>query len=315
MEPLNVASFVSHAVEASRPIIESRRHRLNVSVPEEPLWIRGDSARLAQVVTNLLNNAAKYTPEGGSIWLNVATEADSVVISVRDTGVGIPEEMLGTIFDLFTQVDRSLERSEGGLGIGLTLVKRLVEMHCGSVEALSDGPGRGSEFIVRLSLLPIEGPHSLPPVSVDTVPAPHNHSRILVVDDNIDGADSLAVLLRLGGHEVSLAHDGPAALDMAQAFRPEVVLLDIGLPGMDGYEVAKRLRAGPPTRDAILVAVTGYGREEDRQRSREAGFDHHLVKPVSFDALRQVFMMAADHSNRRTPEVSAMALDGARAGV
>jgi signal transduction histidine kinase/DNA-binding response OmpR family regulator len=315
METVNVATFVAHAVEASRPVIEARRHRLSVSLPNEPLWVRGDSARLAQVLTNLLNNAAKYTPEGGNIWLTASTEADSAVISIRDTGVGIPAEMLGTVFDLFTQVDRSLERSEGGLGIGLTLVKRLVEMHSGSVEALSEGPGRGSEFVVRLSLAPIEGPDLLPSGGIETLAPSHSQTRILVVDDNIDGADSLAVLLRLGGHEVSLAHDGPTALDIAQAFHPEIVLLDIGLPGMDGYQVAKRLRSGPATREAILVAVTGYGRDEDRQRSQEAGFDHHLVKPVSFDALRQVFMMAADRpAHQAMRDFPKLALDGAGAG-
>lgn len=293
MERVNVAEFVAHALEASRPLIEARRHRLSVSMPSGLLCVLGDSARLSQVLTNLLNNAAKYTPEGGYIWFSANCEGNEIVFRVRDTGVGIPIDMLSTVFDLFTQADRSLERSEGGLGIGLTLVKRLIEKHGGTVEALSEGVGRGSEFVVRLALAPSD-----PLPERDTVapsaaaPAPRK-SRILVVDDNVDGADSLAVLLRLGGHEVSLAHDGPAALDMAHAFKPEVILLDIGLPGMDGFEVAKRLRTREANQETVIVAVTGYGRDEDRNRSREAGFDHHLVKPVSFDALNGVFGLAA----------------------
>jgi CheY-like chemotaxis protein len=226
---------------------------------------------------------------------------------VRDTGVGIPGEMLDTVFDLFTQVDRSLERSEGGLGIGLTLVRRLVEMHGGSVSASSEGVGRGSEFTVRLKLITVE--ESEPPVvTADRFVAAAHQNRILVVDDNVDGADSLAVLLRLSGHEVSLAHDGPAALDVAQAFRPEIVLLDIGLPGMDGYEVARRLRGNEPTRDAILVAVTGYGRDEDRARSHEAGFDYHLVKPISFDSMHGVFQHAASRKSKSASFASTSAL-------
>lgn len=282
-----VAEFVAHALESSRPLIEARRHRLNVALSSEPLWVDGDAARLAQVLTNLLNNAAKYTPEGGYLWLSGSRERENVVFRVRDTGVGIAADMLPTVFDLFTQADRSLERADGGLGIGLTLVKRLVEKHGGSVEAYSEGAGRGSEFVVRLPLAAPE--QSWPQHGADQPsPSTQRQNRILVVDDNIDGADSLAILLRLGGHEVSLAHDGPAALEVAQAFRPEVVLLDIGLPVMDGYEVAKRLRNRDATRNAVLVAVTGYGRDEDRTRSRDAGFDHHLIKPVSLDALNGI---------------------------
>lgn len=288
LEQIPVSDFVAHALEASRPMIEARRHRLSVTMSSEPLWVEGDAARLSQVLTNLLNNAAKYTPEGGYIWFSGARERDDVVFRIRDTGVGIAADMLGAVFDLFTQADRSLERSEGGLGIGLTLVKRLIEKHGGSVEAHSDGAGRGSEFVVRLPL-------AAPDESWIRISPPHpqiqsqQQNRILVVDDNVDGADSLAVLLRLGGHEVSLAHDGPAALEMATVFHPDVILLDIGLPGMDGYEVAKRLRSRNETQSAVLVAVTGYGRDEDRVRSRDAGFDHHLVKPVSLDALNGIF--------------------------
>jgi signal transduction histidine kinase/DNA-binding response OmpR family regulator len=286
LEPVDMASVVAEAVEASRPIIEGRRHRLEVVVAPEPLWVNGDAARLAQVLTNLLNNAAKYTDEGGEVWLTVAPEEGAVVARVRDTGVGIPGESLSAVFNLFTQVDRSLDRAQGGLGIGLTLVRRLVEMHGGTVEAHSDGPGKGSEFVVRLPALHRERSGAGSP---DGAGEPVSAGcRVLVVDDNVDAADSLAMLLRLGGCEVRLAHAGPDAVAEAQAFRPEVVVLDIGLPGMDGYEVAGRLRADPATRGAVLVAVTGYGREEDRARSRQAGFDHHLVKPVDFGLIQGV---------------------------
>jgi two-component system CheB/CheR fusion protein len=295
-ERIRVSELLAHALEASRPLIEARRHRLNVAMPPDELWVQGDSARLSQVMTNLLNNAAKYTPEGGSIWFSAQAEGDEAVFRIRDTGIGIPPDMLTTVFELFTQADRSLERADGGLGIGLTLVKRLVEKHGGTVEAFSEGVGRGSEFVVRLALTPPElGPpeRAAQPQPLTAGPA---KSRVLVVDDNVDGADSLAILLRLDGHEVSLAHDGLAALDLAEAFRPEVILLDIGLPGMDGYEVAKRLRTRHETKNTVLVAVTGYGRDEDRSRSRDAGFDHHLVKPVSFEALNGVFGLAAQRT-------------------
>jgi signal transduction histidine kinase/DNA-binding response OmpR family regulator len=288
LKPVELAAVVAEAVEASRPVIEGRRHQLEVTVAPGPLWVNGDAARLAQVLTNLLNNAAKYTDEGGRIWLAVGPEEGAVVARVRDTGVGIPAESLSAVFNLFTQVDRSLDRSQGGLGIGLTLVRRLVEMHGGAVEAHSDGPGRGSEFVVRLPALREDQAAAGLSEAAKSAQAASAGCRVLVVDDNVDAADSLAILLRLGGCEVRLAHAGPDAVAAAQVFRPEVVVLDIGLPGMDGYEVARRLRAEAATREAVLVAVTGYGREEDRARSREAGFNHHLVKPVDFGLLREV---------------------------
>ncbi|HET6576512.1 MAG TPA: response regulator [Fimbriiglobus sp.] len=282
-EPTDLAVVVQHAIEASRPAIEQAKHRLEVHVPPEPVWVTGDPARLTQVLTNLLNNAAKYTEEGGRVALGLAREGGEAVVRVRDTGVGIPAEMLGSVFDLFTQVDRSLDRSQGGLGIGLTLVKRLVTKHGGTVEARSDGPGRGSEFVVRLPVLA-----GAPPAAA--VPQPGRPTaacglRVLLVDDNVDGADSLAALVRLAGHDARVAHDGPGALATAAAFRPQVVVLDIGLPGLSGYEVARRLRANLDLSGAVLVAVTGYGRDEDREQAREAGFDHHLVKPVDFAQL------------------------------
>ena len=288
MEPLDVTAAVNVAVETSRPLIESRKHELILSLPSQPLRVDADPTRLAQVLANLLNNAAKYTQEGGRVWLSVEREGDEAVFRVRDNGSGIPPEMLPRIFDLFTQVDQSLDRSQGGLGIGLTLVRRLVEMHHGTVKASSAGPGQGSEFVVRLPAL-APGTTGFKPTNGGLAPsAPHAKYRVLVVDDNVDAADSLAVLVRLHGHEVRIANDGHTALETAQDFRPEVVLLDIGLPGMNGYEVARRLRAGADGNRLLLAAVTGYGHAEDRSRSRQAGIDHHLVKPIDPEALRQL---------------------------
>jgi signal transduction histidine kinase/CheY-like chemotaxis protein len=285
-EPVALAEVVRRAVETSRPLIEGRRHRLEVRLPDEPLHVIGDLTRLAQVLLNLLNNAAKYTEEGGQITLTVeraAADPGAVVLRVRDTGVGIPPEVLPKVFDLFTQASRTLDRAQGGLGIGLTLVRRLVEMHGGSVRASSAGPGKGSEFVVRLPLF--FGPLPAPAHGNGSGEHPAAGHRILVVDDNRDSASSLAVLLRLSGHEVVTAHDGAAALEKAEHFRPQLALLDIGLPGMDGYELARRLRQLPGLRQVRLAALTGYGSEEDRRRSRAAGFDHHLVKPVEREAL------------------------------
>ncbi len=288
LEPIDLAAAVSNAVETSRPLIEGRRHRFVVDMPAESIWVKADPARLAQVLANLLNNAAKYTEEEGSIRLSVARDGGQAVVRVRDSGVGIPPEMLAGIFDLFTQVDRSLDRAQGGLGIGLTLVQRLVQMHGGSVEAQSDGLGRGSEFVVRIPMLTA----FQPPRPATSPPAERasaaGHLRILVVDDNADAAVSLSMLLRLDGHEVHMIHSGPAALDAVRKLRPDVVMLDIGLPEMDGYEVARRLRAEQGGADLSLVAVTGYGQDEDQRRCRTAGFDHHLVKPVDPQALSRL---------------------------
>jgi signal transduction histidine kinase len=298
-ETVDLADIIAQAVEASRPDVASRRHDLTVVLPPDPPRVDGDPTRLAQVVTNLLNNAAKYTEPGGRIRLAVETDGGpfgDAVIRVRDTGIGIPPDMLTAVFDLFTQVDNSLDHSEGGLGIGLTLVRRIVDLHGGSVQAHSDGPGRGSEFVVRLPLArraaePTEGP-TLNGKNGQAADRPEKPTRrVLVVDDNTDGAESLAQLLRLDGHAVEVAHDGPAALDAAAEFRPQVMVLDIGLPGMDGFEVARRLRARPDGRDLVLVALTGYGRDDDRALSRAAGFDHHLVKPAELDALRRILTL------------------------
>jgi CheY-like chemotaxis protein len=261
-------------------------HELSVSLPERPVLLYADPVRLTQIFTNLLNNAAKYTPAGGRIWLAARQEGREAVVSVHDTGVGIPAEMLPRVFDLFTQVESPLDHARGGLGIGLALVQKLVALHGGRVEARSEGPGRGSEFIVRL------------PVANETAPAAKENSappavlsagtRILLVDDNTDAADSLGLLLESSGDEVRVVYDGPAALTAFAEFEPAVVILDLGMPGMTGYEVARRLRGEPGGRNATLIALTGWGQAADRRRSREAGFDHHLVKPVDFDALQQL---------------------------
>ena len=292
-EPVELAAAVARAAESSRPFVEERRHRLEVVVPEEPVWLEADPTRLEQVLTNLLNNAAKYTEPGGLIRLAARAEGDEVVLSVQDTGIGIPPESLETIFDLFMQVDRSpASATQWGLGIGLALVRSLVRMHGGRVYARSEGPGRGSEFVVRLPRLgrPPTGPLAAPPAAAVNG---GRSLRVLVVDDNKDAASSLALLLQIKGHQVALAHDGPAALDAARDQRPEVVILDIALPGMDGYEVARRLRDEEGTRQALLVAMTGYGQEDDHRRSRQAGFNHHLVKPVDFAELQKLFAEVA----------------------
>ncbi|HEV3263102.1 MAG TPA: MASE1 domain-containing protein [Gemmataceae bacterium] len=292
-EPVELRAVAARAIETSQPLIDARNHALRVALPPGPIWLEADPTRLAQILANLLNNAAKYTEEGGCIWLSADPGETEVTVRVRDNGMGIPAEMLPRLFQPFTQADRSLARSQGGLGIGLTLVKSLVEMHGGSVKASSDGPGRGSEFVVRLPVAAHHeavGPGDATVASSDGRPSPSAgpRRRVLVVDDNVDAAQSLASLLRLEGHHVQVAHDGPRALEAAQAQRPEVVLLDLGLPEMDGYEVARRLRQQPGLRTTLVVALTGYGQEEDRRRSREAGFDLHLIKPVDPAALLDV---------------------------
>jgi CheY-like chemotaxis protein/nitrogen-specific signal transduction histidine kinase len=284
--PLAVRTFLIAAVETSRPLIDARKHRLDVVLPDEVIRVEGDPNRLAQVIANLLNNAAKYTPDGGHIRLTVDRDGDEAAIRVKDDGEGISSEMLPRVFDLFSQASQSIDRSDGGLGIGLTLVKRLVEMHGGTVQAHSDGPGHGSEFILRLPLLRTEAPAPVPPRG--KARGPGRSRRVLVVDDSQDAANTLARLLRRLGHKVDVAYEGPSAYEAGVALTPDLVLLDIGLPGMDGYEVARRLRAEPALDGVRLVALTGYGSEADRQRSTDAGFDAHLVKPVEFDALRRV---------------------------
>jgi signal transduction histidine kinase/DNA-binding response OmpR family regulator len=296
LDCLDVATVMAGAVETSRPLIEASGHQLSVCVPEEPIYVQADQARLAQVLSNLLNNAAKYTPEGGSIWFSAAREGESVVFRVRDTGMGIPHDMLGRVFDLFTQVDRALDRSQGGLGIGLTLVRRLVEMHGGTVEANSEGVGRGSEFIVRLPAV-VTGRSQQSASDTGQLSTPVQSIKILVVDDNVDAADSLARLLRLDGHQIHTAYDGLAAVEAARSFRPQAVVLDLGLPGQSGYEVARRLREEFAPHDPLLIALSGYGEAKDRHKSKEAGFHHHFVKPLEFSTLVAALAAADPHKN------------------
>jgi len=296
-EAVDLGTVVERAVEGTRPLIDSRAHNLNVQLPTDPIRLEADPTRLEQILTNLLNNAAKYTMPGGQIRVSAVLEGDEAVVRVRDNGIGVPPDVLDRVFEPFVQSEGSLARSEGGLGIGLTLVRSLVEMHGGSVEATSPGLGQGSEFVVRLPAnVPVEkGTSSLPEAHA---PFPSRGLRVLVVEDNVDAAESLSALLRLWGHEVRMVHDGLAAIDAAREQHPEVVLLDIGLPGLDGYQVARRLRDDVGLDNSLLVAMTGYGQPEDRRRSREAGIHHHFVKPVEPFVLRTLL------SNLGAPVVS-----------
>jgi PAS domain S-box-containing protein len=292
-EGVDLGTILHRAVEANRSLIDARNHRLELRLPAEPVRLEADPTRLEQIFSNLLNNAAKYTMPGGQIWLTAALEEGEAVVRVRDTGIGVPPDVLGRVFEPFVQSDGSLARSEGGLGIGLTLARSLVEMHGGTVEAHSAGLGQGSEFVVRLparAAIPSELPGAVP----EPQPAaPARGVRVLVVEDNVDAAESLAALLRLWNHDVQVVHDGLEALEAAREQRPEVVLLDIGLPGLDGYQVAQRLREDVGLDHALLVAMTGYGQPEDRRRSREAGIHHHFVKPVEPEVLRNLLAAQA----------------------
>jgi len=290
-QPVVLADIVRDAVEANQALFDRARQRLTVTLPPDPIWLDVDAARLTQVLANLLNNAAKYTPEQGRVTLAASVEPGAgglaeVRIRVTDSGIGITPEMLPRIFDMFTQVDATLDRSQGGLGIGLTLVRRLVEMHGGTVEVTSEGAGLGSEFTIRLPYEQLVASESSREQSSARVP--DASLRVLVVDDNADAAESLAVLLRLMGHEVELAGEGRSALELAASFEPQLVLMDIGLPGMSGYDIATALRNRPQMRSTTLVAVTGWGQDSDRKRARDTGFDHHLTKPVEPDRLEQI---------------------------
>jgi len=278
--------IVEHALESTLPLLEERRHRLIVNVPFQGLTVDVDTVRLAQVISNLVNNAAKYTKPGGTVTVRATRDGDEVRLSVADNGAGIPPDRLARVFELFEQGPRSLERAEGGLGIGLTVVKNLVEMHGGRVEAVSDGVGRGSEFVVRL---PAAAPVArIEPQAIRVPEARQVRStgrRVLVVDDNPDILTILADVLTWKGFQVEIARSGPAAIEAARAFRPEAVLLDIGIPGLDGYEVARQLRADPMLATTRLIALTGYGQQSDRDRAHAAGFHHHMVKPPAMDEL------------------------------
>jgi signal transduction histidine kinase len=285
---LDLRSVARTAAEAAMPAIRAADHRLDMSLPDAPAFVVGDATRLAQVIGNLLNNASKYTPPGGRIGLAMRLEADTVVIEVSDNGAGIPAELLEQVFELFAQVNRTLDRAQGGLGIGLSLVRRMLDMHGGSIEAFSDGDDRGSTFTIRLPRV-VEATASGATTAGGSVDVDGDRSarrlRILVVDDNQDAADTLALLLETSGHDVRSVYSGPQALAAAESFRPVVVLCDIGMPGMSGHEVAARLRADTTHAATTLVALTGWGAEEDKRQAEEAGFDAHLTKPVDINAL------------------------------
>ena len=303
-ERVELQSVVRQAVETSSALLDHYGHVLQVVMPPAPVYVSADPARLAQVFSNLLNNAAKYTPPRGRIALEVRVGDERVEISVRDNGIGLPKEMLGRVFEMFTQVDTSLDKSRGGLGVGLAIVRRLIEMHGGRVEARSDGPDKGSEFIVHLARSldepKVEAPSEprLPPMRREATPSKR---RILVVDDNVDLADSLAMMLGMLGHEVRVVHDGPAAIAATAEFAPDLVFLDIGMPRMNGYDTCRNIRQGPNGQDAVIIALSGWGQDHDKQRSREAGMDLHLVKP--FDPALLESMLAEIGGRDETPAV------------
>jgi PAS domain S-box-containing protein len=288
-ERLELAAVTRNAVETSRPLIDSSGVQLAISLPQEPIIVDGDPVRLGQVFANLLNNAAKYTNQGGQIWFTARREGEEAVISIRDTGIGIPPDVVPKVFDMFMQVDGATTRAQGGLGIGLTLVRSLVELHDGTVAARSEGPGAGSEFIVRLPVAVDQPRSTSQPSSTEATRAAPSR-RVLVVDDNVDSAATLGTLLRYLGADVHVVNDGAAALTAMERYRPDVVLLDIGMPGMDGFEVARRIRQRSEWNDVTLIALTGWGQEDDRRRTRQAGFDHHLVKPADMASLQSLLV-------------------------
>jgi len=300
-ETVDLATAVANGLDVSRSQLDERHQSLSVSLPNEPILVEADPIRLEQVITNLVNNAARYTPPSGHIEVAVSRQNSDAVFRVRDDGIGIPADILPRVFDLFTQADRSLARSAGGLGIGLTIVRSLVELHGGAVTAASDGPGRGSEFVVRLPLGGVrEAPAVVPAAETFVIP---RRLRILVAEDNADTREILRTMLEGDGHEVYVAGDGPSGLETARAVRPDVALIDIGLPGLDGYEVGRQIRQEEHGKFIRLVAVTGYGQAGDRARSRDAGFDVHLVKPVAPEQLRGALVgVLPGGSLRRVPD-------------
>ncbi|MCK0510990.1 hybrid sensor histidine kinase/response regulator [Aromatoleum buckelii] len=285
MARVELASVMYQAAETSRPLAQALRHEIVVRPPSEPIYLHADPVRLTQVFSNLLNNACKYTEPDGRVTISAERDGNDALVTVHDTGIGIPADKLESVFEMFSQVDHALDRSQGGLGIGLMLVKRLVELHGGTVRAASEGAGKGSEFTVRLPILVGELP---PPPEARGAPSPALPRRVLIVDDNADSAQSLATLLGISGHAAHVALDGLDALRLAEALRPDVILLDIGLPGLNGYEVCRRMREQPWGKDILVVAMTGWGQDEDRRRSRDSGFDHHLVKPIDYAELAQL---------------------------
>ncbi|MEO8386572.1 MAG: ATP-binding protein, partial [Betaproteobacteria bacterium] len=290
-ERVELQAVIHIAVETARPFIEARRHALEIDVPATPIWLDADATRLAQVVSNLLNNAARYTEPGGLIEINVSLKDAGVEVSVSDNGIGIPPGLLPTIFDMFTQADQSLERRQAGLGVGLTLARKLIELHGGAIEARSAGLGHGSKFVVSLPVAASQAQSVLPVKDLSVQATATQNQRILLADDNVDFVNSMATLLSAKGHEVRVAHDGVQALKLARDFNPDYAFLDIGMPMMNGYELARRLSklVGGKT---VLTAVSGWGQHGDRLRAVEAGFKHHLVKPVEFEQLEAIILMS-----------------------
>ena len=286
---VELAALVRSAVELSTPVIEARRHQLEVDLPPHPVWLDADPTRVPQLLANLLNNAAKYTVDGGRIWLMAGADDGEIVVKVRDTGIGMTPEALAQVFELFAQGDGAQHTVQGGLGVGLSLARSLAELHGGTLRAHSDGPGKGTEFELRLPCATrVEAPAA--PTPMEALQA--RTRRVLIVDDNADAADSLGLILKHSGHEVRVAHAGREALDIARGFRPEVWILDLGMPEMDGYEVAHAVRSDAALSDTRLIALSGYGQTDDRARTRAAGFHAHLVKPVEYDALERVIASA-----------------------
>jgi CheY-like chemotaxis protein/two-component sensor histidine kinase len=283
-EPVDLAFVIHSAVDTSRPLIDAAGHTLNVHLPTEPVTVYGDAVRLTQVIANLLTNAAKYTNAGGQIWIDVRKESKTAIVSVRDNGIGIEPDQLASVFEMFTQVDRSSRLAQGGLGIGLTLVRSLVGLHGGQVRAHSRGAGTGSEFIVELPSVAAPVPDASLAKDLEAFPS----TRILIVDDNRDSADTLGSLLRTLGAIVAVVYTGHAALEAVDTFDPEAVILDIGMPEMDGYDVARRIRSRPDRAHLLLIALSGWGQNHDKEQARTAGFDHHIIKPPDIDALRRL---------------------------
>lgn len=281
--PVDLTEALRSAIESSRPLIDEMGHRLVVNLPATPMPMEADLTRLAQIFLNLLNNAAKYSDRGGQITLGARVEGHDAIVSVKDQGIGVRADMLPRLFEMFVQSDRALTRARGGLGVGLSLVKRLVELHGGRVHAISEGPGKGSEFIVRLPMA--RQSQHVPPMEKSRNAENSRASRVLIVDDNVDAAESLSLFLQLSGHVTAVGHSGAEALEKAQEFKPEVILLDIGLPDQTGYDVCRQLRKTTIGKNAVIAALTGWGQDDDKRLSREAGFDHHLVKPVEPDSL------------------------------
>lgn len=299
-EPVNLTTIVEAALNSCRTMFEVSRQELTAALPVEPCRIEGDVTRLEQVVVNLISNATKYTPPGGHIWVSLERDGDWAELCVRDNGRGIPAEKLPHIFELFTQVDTTIDRSMGGLGIGLTVVRNLVQLHGGTVAASSRGTDHGSEFIVRLPLLPLnEQVRVAQPASACS---DAGHLRVLIVEDNVDSAETLAELIEIWGHDARIVHHGDAAVNVAADYLPEVVLLDIGLPGISGYEVAAMLRQQPDLEETLLIALTGYGQEDDRRKAISAGFDLHLTKPVNPDQLQRILAQTAPVASNLTAD-------------